>query len=176
MRRLTRYVPAAFGVAVAALFLSDQDGLDEGILVLSIAASGYLLLALLDRPALTWPVIVAVSVAVVLLRLVDLEPAAVLGVAALVLAPAALLSGRLRRSRLHLLHAPVAAVVAALALIALGVPDTAAALVAAAGLAGHAAWDAYNHRTGRVVSRSFTEWCGALDAVLAVGLVALTVA
>jgi hypothetical protein len=119
---------------------------------------------------------VAISVAVVLLRLVDLEPAAVLGVAALVLAAAALLSGRLRRSRLHLLHAPVAAVVAALALIALGAPDTAAALVAAAGLAGHAAWDAYNHRTGRVVARSFTEWCGALDAVLAVGLVALTVA
>jgi hypothetical protein len=179
MRPLLDRWPAAFGIAAAAFSLAEyRDGGDPGeaILILAVAAAGYVFMALIDRPALTWPALVATSAVVVLLRLADVEPAFVFAVAALVLAAAGLISGRLERGRLHLLQAPVAAAAGLIALVALGVPDAAAAMVAAAGLAGHAAWDAYNHRTGRVVSRSFAEWCGALDAVLAVGLVALTVA
>jgi hypothetical protein len=31
--------------------------------------------------------------------------------------------------------------------------------VVAAGLLGHAAWDVYHHRAGRVVRRSLAEFC-----------------
>lgn len=43
-----------------------------------------------------------------------------------------------------------------------------AALLVAAGLFGHAGWDLWHHRTGRVVSRSLAEFCGVLDALLAI--------
>src|SRR5215213_3044102 len=78
--------PAAFGVAVAALSLADYADSGEAVVILTIAATGYVLVALLDRPALTWPLAVALSAVVVALRVLDVEPAPVLGVAALVLA------------------------------------------------------------------------------------------
>jgi hypothetical protein len=53
-------------------------------------------------------------------------------------------------------------------------PDLGAYLVAA-GLLGHAAWDAYHHRTNRVVVRSLAEFCLALDIALAVAIVTVTV-
>jgi hypothetical protein len=168
--------PAAFGVAVAALSLADYRDSGEATLVLTIAATGYILAALVDRPALTWPLVVVLCGVVVALRALDVDPAPVLGVSAPVLAVIGVATGRLRRSRLHLLQAPVAAVVAIVALTALGVPETAAALLAAAGLAGHAAWDAVMWRADRILARSFAEWCGALDAVLAVGIAAITLA
>jgi hypothetical protein len=50
-------------------------------------------------------------------------------------------------------------------------PELGAYLVAA-GLLGHAAWDAYHHRTNRVVVRSLAEFCLVLDTALAVAIVA----
>jgi hypothetical protein len=45
----------------------------------------------------------------------------------------------------------------------------------AAGLLGHTAWDAYHHRTNRVVVRSMAEFCLVLDTALAVAIVIVTV-
>ena len=45
----------------------------------------------------------------------------------------------------------------------------------AAGLLGHAAWDAYHHRTNRVVVRSLAGFCLVLDTALAVAIVSVTV-
>ena len=57
---------------------------------------------------------------------------------------------------------------AALALIVDG--DVGAFLVAA-GLLGHAAWDAVHHRANKVVARSMAEFCCVLDTLLAVAVV-----
>ena len=45
----------------------------------------------------------------------------------------------------------------------------------AAGLLGHAAWDAYHHRVNRVVVHSFAEFCLVLDIALAAAIVLVTV-
>jgi hypothetical protein len=50
-----------------------------------------------------------------------------------------------------------------------------ATALVAAGLLGHAAWDAYHHRTDRVVVRSLAEFCLVLDTALAVAIVSVTV-
>jgi hypothetical protein len=42
------------------------------------------------------------------------------------------------------------------------------------GLLAHVAWDVYHHRNGRVVARSFAEFCGVLDILVAVGVLVLT--
>jgi hypothetical protein len=49
------------------------------------------------------------------------------------------------------------------------------AWLVAAGLLGHAAWDAYHHRVNRVVVRSLAEFCLVLDTALAVAIVIVTV-
>ena len=53
-------------------------------------------------------------------------------------------------------------------------PELGAYLVAA-GLLGHAAWDAYHHRVNRVVVRSMAEFCLVLDTALAATIVTVTV-
>jgi uncharacterized membrane protein len=60
------------------------------------------------------------------------------------------------------------------ALLALAVQSDLGAYLVAAGLLGHAAWDVYHHRTGRVVARSLAEFCVVLDTLLAVAIVVAT--
>ncbi|WP_371784497.1 hypothetical protein [Streptosporangium subroseum] len=43
----------------------------------------------------------------------------------------------------------------------------------AAGLLGHAAWDAAHWRADRVVTRPFAEWCGVLDLLLGLAVLFL---
>jgi hypothetical protein len=66
------------------------------------------------------------------------------------------------------------AVFGATAAVALGAGDDVGALLVAAGLVGHAAWDVYHHRADKVVTRSYAELCFVLDACLAVVVVAVT--
>jgi hypothetical protein len=49
------------------------------------------------------------------------------------------------------------------------------AYLVAAGLLGHAAWDADHYRANRVVVRSMAEFCLVLDTALAVAIVALQI-
>lgn len=51
----------------------------------------------------------------------------------------------------------------ALALTALAVDPPAARYVVAAGWFAHGVWDLVHHRTGRVVPRAWSEWCGVVD-------------
>ena len=46
--------------------------------------------------------------------------------------------------------------------------------IVAAGLLGHAFWDAYHHHVDRVVMRSMAEVCGVLDTLLAIVVIAVT--
>ncbi|WCN78760.1 hypothetical protein [Micromonospora sp. LH3U1] len=55
----------------------------------------------------------------------------------------------------------------ALTLVAVAAGGRTAAWLVAFGWLAHAGWDLIHHRTGRVVPRGYTEWCGVFDAALA---------
>jgi hypothetical protein len=173
LRTLARHWGAWLGLAVAVLSVWD---LADGVIfadIIGLAAFGYLLLAVLDRRSLTWPLVLLLTGAVVLLRAVDVTPAVVLAAAAAVLAVAGIFVGHLRRSRLHLLQSPLAVVFGAAAVTATLVSVEAGSYVVAAGLIAHAALDVVLWRADRVVARSFAEWCAVFDVVVGVGIVAV---
>jgi hypothetical protein len=57
-----------------------------------------------------------------------------------------------------------------IAALALTIVGDLGAHLAAAGLFGHAAWDVWHHRTGKVVARSMAEFCFVLDTLVAVAM------
>ncbi|RSS58153.1 hypothetical protein EF912_11640 [Streptomyces sp. WAC07061] len=64
----------------------------------------------------------------------------------------------------------------AVALLALPAPVVNAGWapwVLAAGWYAHAAWDFFHHRSGAVVPRAWSEWCGVVDAAGATAVVLL---
>jgi len=63
----------------------------------------------------------------------------------------------------------------AVAAVALGASDDVGAYLVAAGLVGHAVWDAYHHWANKAVVRSYAECCCVLDAAMAVAIVIVTV-
>ena len=78
--------------------------------------------------------------------------------------------GDLRKSRT--LRAQALGVIgfAALALIGLAVDPDVGRYVVASGWFLHGIWDIVHLRLDRVVSRSYAEFCGVIDIVIAVGL------
>src|SRR5690242_5138289 len=98
-RALARRWASALGLSLGLLSLIDlEDGVELGT-ALALAAFGYLLVALIGRPQLTWPLVFALTVLVVGLRVADLPPIKVFAVGAVVLAVAAVGTGRLRSER-----------------------------------------------------------------------------
>ncbi|MEQ4721008.1 hypothetical protein [Nonomuraea sp. B19D2] len=165
--------PTWLALTCAAISLADVgDGLEYMILFV-LPATGYLFLAVVDRPRITWVVAVAAMATVVVLRTLDIDPWPALAVVVVALAAVGLLNDRLRRPRLYALQSPGALAFMAFGLVVLSVPATVAGYLVAIGLLGHAAWDAMHWRANKIVARSFAEWCGVLDLVLGVGLLAL---
>jgi hypothetical protein len=175
MRALGKAVAARWatllGLAFAVLTL---DGLEDGVGLgnaLALAAFGYLLVALVDRPGITWPLVVGLVGVIAVLRLADIPTVPVLAVAAFALAVAAVVSGRLRTDLLRRLQAPAAWVFGAAALAATLVSVELGSVIVAVGLIAHAVWDGVLWRAEReVVSRSFVEWCAVFDVVVGVGI------
>jgi hypothetical protein len=143
-------------------------------IALALAAFGYLLVALVGRPEITWPAVFGLGVVVVALRLVDVSPIPVFVAAAVALGVAALVTGRLRSDLVRLLQAPAAWLFGGVALVATLVSPQVGSVLVAVGLIAHAGWDAVLWRARRpVVARSFVEWCGAFDLVVGVGILAI---
>ena len=166
---------AGLGFAVLIAF-----GLVSGVElapVLAASAAVYLGAAALQRPAAAWPLFFATVAVITVARLLDdrFEPTWVILASAVVL----LVYGLLRGAGRPGYGLPLQTV----ALVGFGVAAGAALLInpvpgaylVAAGLLGHAAWDAYHHRVNRVVVRSMAEFCLALDTALAVAIVIVTV-
>jgi len=171
---LARRWPTWLALALAALSLSDTGDGREIVFVLPLAAAGYAGMAIADRPAATWPVLVVMTAAVVALRAAGVDPWPVLAGAAVALAGVGLLGGQLRRPGLYAAQAPAALGFVAVGVAAVAVPAGVGAYLAAAGLIGHAVWDAVHWRIGtRIVARSFAEWCAVLDLVLGAGILVL---
>jgi hypothetical protein len=96
----------------------------------------------------------------------------------LLLLPAAYLlfggiRSQLRDSRMLALQVAGLALYVMLAVIASNTGPTAAAWVVAAAWGSHALWDLAHFRADAVVPRWWSEWCGVVDAVIAVTIVLL---
>jgi hypothetical protein len=169
--------PTLAGLGFAALIAVDLVSGVELAPVLAASAAVYLGAAALRRPAAAWPLFFATAVVITVARLADdrFEPTWVI----LAGAAALLIYGLLRGAGRPSYGLPLQTV----ALLGFGAAATAALIITpelgaylvAAGLLGHAAWDAYHHRVNRVVVRSMAEFCLALDTALAAVLVIGTV-
>jgi hypothetical protein len=168
--------PMLAGLGFAALIAVDLVSGVELAPVLAASAAVYLGAAALQRPAAAWPLFFATAVVITVARLADdrFEPTWVI----LASAVALLIYGLLRGAAHPGYGLPLQTVAllgfGAAAAAALMITPELGAYLVAAGLLGHAAWDAYHHRVNRVVVRSLAEFCLALDAALAVVIVIVT--
>jgi hypothetical protein len=168
--------PMLAGLGFAALIAVDLVSAVELAPVLAASAAVYLGAAALQRPAAAWPLFFATAVVITVARLADdrFEPTWVI----LASAVALLIYGLLRGAAHPGYGLPLQTVAllgfGAAAAAALMITPELGAYLVAAGLLGHAAWDAYHHRVNRVVVRSLAEFCLALDAALAVVIVIVT--
>jgi hypothetical protein len=168
---------AAVGLAgLTAYGLSDGSELAP---IVVASALIYLGAAALRRPALAWTIFFGSFVVLTVVKVLfsGAENAAtwvLLGAAGLfaIYGPA---RGVFRPPGGFPLQAAAMVGFGAVAVAAVLVSPTAGAYLVAAGLLGHAAWDAYHHRIGKVVVRSMSEFCLVLDTLLAVAIVIITV-
>jgi hypothetical protein len=178
--RLKQRWPTAFAIATAALILAPGqfDGaagavgdLGEAALLLPLE---YLVIAKLQRPQASWPVVAVVLAALVALQALDVvAPAAAFSAVALIVLVWGAVAGRLRRPDPFRVQALGMLGFGALALAGLAVDlDLGRCLVAAAWFL-HGIWDFIHFRLDKVVARSYAEWCGVLDVLVAAGLVFL---
>lgn len=176
-RRMLRRWPTAVGVVFAASLVAaywfgfaDTERMSQ---VLTAAGFIYLGAAALGLRTAAWPLF---AFTIVLITVGFFVPAFdpfwwMLGAAAVLVAV-----GLARGSWRPLWGMPLAlaamALIAAIAIVASLLGQPWAAMLVAAGLLAHAAWDVFHHRRGRVVVPSLAEFCAVLDSLLAVGILA----
>ena len=165
---LLRRWPTA--LAIALELVSWGIGLVRAGQILPLLPALYVIVAVLRRRGASWPVLVA---SIGLLFLLQLQSWINPTVAILALASAIAVAGLFRRpGRGELLvQTGGLALFGGLALIGLTVTPEAARYVLAAGWFGHGVWDLVHLRRNAVVSRSYAEWCGVLDILIAAELV-----
>jgi hypothetical protein len=169
--------PTLAGLGFAALVAFDLvSGVDLAP-VLAASAAVYLGAAALRRPAAAWPLFFATVAVITVARLLGdrFEPTWVILAGAVALGGYGLLRGAGRPGYGLPLQTLALFGFGAAADAALVVNPELGAYLVAAGLLGHAAWDAYHHRVNRVVVRSMAEFCLVLDTALAVAIVIVTV-
>jgi hypothetical protein len=173
---LARRWPALAGLAFAALVAFDLVAGVELAAVLAASAMIYLGAAALGRPRAAWPLFFATIVVITVVKVVDGGIDAtwiVLGVG-VILAAYGLVRGAIRPAYALPLQSLALLGFGAAAGLALLIDPVIGGYLVALGLLGHAAWDFYHHRTGRVVARSLAEFCLVLDTALAVVIVIVT--
>jgi hypothetical protein len=179
-RWLLRRWPVALAVALHLLTLSDPadvagtvTGLGEALLLLPLL---YLVMAKLRRRDVTWPAVVVLAGGLTALAAADLVP---LPVGAIAVALGVLVwgaaRGRLRRGDTFSAQAVGMLVFGAFALVGLAVDPAVGLYLVAAGWLLHGVWDFVYLRLDRVVSRSYAEWCGVIDILIAAELLLLAV-
>lgn len=177
VRPVLRRWPVLAGVGFAALVAFDLAAGVELAAVLAASAVVYLGAAALRKPVAAWPLFFATVVIITVGKVFDLgfDPTWLVLGAGVLLAGYGLLRGARRPTSGLPLQSIALLGFGAAAAVALFVAPTFGAYLVAAGLLGHAAWDLYHHRTGRVVARSLAEFCLVLDVALAVIIVVVTV-
>ena len=166
--------PTWLALACAALTFGGGGGeemvrgLAQFIVLLQL---NYLVAAALDRRWMGWvglPASFAITIGLESQRAVD--PTVVLTGLALVVLVWGFSREHLRRSESFVVQAVGMAGFAAVALAALAVTPEVALYVTAVGWFLHGLWDFWHMWKDTVVSRSFAEWCGVVDILLAAEL------
>ncbi|MER7210626.1 hypothetical protein [Streptosporangium sp. NPDC000239] len=175
----TRWIDALKGrwptaVAVGLAFLTLDGGAGNLAQILPLLPLLYLVVAKLDRPALSWPLLGVGTAIVIGSRLLNLvAPSTVLFALALAVLVWGVLDGHARRSGEFRLQALGMIGYGALALAGLALDPEAGRYIVGAGWLLHGVWDFAHLRRGRVVARSYAEWCGVFDVLIGLGLIFL---
>jgi hypothetical protein len=177
IRALGRRWPTALALAMSAATW-DGGGSDDSVTglgeALPLLPLLYLIVCKIRRPRASWPVLLAGLTATVVLRMLNVIAPSTLSIAiALVVLVWAAVDGQLRESGMFQIQALGMLGFGALALAGLAVePDVGRYLVAAGWLL-HGIWDYVHLRLDKVVARSFAEWCGLIDILIAAQLLFL---
>lgn len=168
---VARRWPAALAVGVAALMWgAEPEPVGRLLMVLPLI---YLTLAVLGRRSWSWPVLAAsVGLFLALEAQSTVDPPAALWT----VAGAVALTGfhpRVGRRPAVAVQALAFVGFAAVATVALSVAPDVGRVLAAAGWLAHGLWDLAHRRRNQVVSRSYAEWCGVLDLLIAAQLLLL---
>ncbi|MEU5871413.1 hypothetical protein AB0A73_07580 [Glycomyces sp. NPDC047369] len=175
--RLLRLWPAAAGIAFGAFIAFDLASGADLAPVLTASGLVYLGAAALKRPRAAWPVFWVTFAVIGAAGFTPWEDATtwvLLGIAA-AFAVYGLVRGAVRPFEEFPLQSLAMVVIGAAAVAVLAIGGDAAAYIVAAGLLGHAAWDAWHRHNGRVVVRSMTEFCMFLDVIAAVAMIVVAV-
>ncbi|MBB5776071.1 hypothetical protein [Nonomuraea jabiensis] len=175
---LTGRWPTAVALGLTLLTVSSGSDLSSEVRSLAQVLPAlpllYLAVAKLGRPALSWPLLGVGMVIIIGARLLDLvAPSTVLLALALVVLVWGLIDGHSRRSGAFRIQAIGMIGFGALALAGLALDPEIGRYVVAAGWLLHGVWDFVHLRRGKVVSRSYAEWCGVLDVLIGLELIFL---
>jgi hypothetical protein len=164
-------------VAVALIAVDGAEGTDQAEPLVA-AALIYLAVAVLGKPSAAWPLLAGALVVIFATQAAfgdDVDPVWVL----LGLSVPLLVYGLWSKSARSYQGFPPQAIAmvgfGVATALALGVSEDVGAYLLAAGLIGHALWDAHLFRADKWVVRSMTEFCFVLDALLAVVIVSVTI-
>lgn len=150
---------------------SVVDGYGEALFLLPWP---YLVGAQLQRRDAAWPLLAIGITTIVALRILDVVAPSIFFVsAALIALLHSALSGRLRASGTVRIEALGMVGFVLLGLLALAIDPSVGVYLVAAGWLFHGIWDFVHLRLDAVVVRSYAEWCGVLDVLIAVELVLL---
>ncbi|MGW3943030.1 hypothetical protein [Streptomyces phaeochromogenes] len=176
---LKRRWPTALAVALVILTMADGSG----ELADTVGAFGdalpllpllYVIIHQVGNPRVTWPVLGAGVATMVALGAQDVlsQPVALVAIALAVLIWGAVRGTPHGRATFGV-QAAGAFVFGALALAGLAVDPDLGRYLVAAGWFFHGVWDFVHLKLDKVVARSFAEWCGVVDVLIAVHLLFL---
>jgi hypothetical protein len=170
--RLWRRWPTALGVGFAALLLTGADVQETLAQLAAVLPLEYLLVAKLGRRELTWPLFAGTFVVTLAVTAIDAVPlSAVLATMALLVLVWGAIDRQLLRSGELQIQALGTVAFGILVLAGLTVEPGVGVYVVAATWFLHGMWDVVHIWRDKVVSRSYAEWCGVLDLLVAFGLV-----
>lgn len=173
---LLRHWPALVGLAFAAFNVVRMESGIESAAVLAASAFVYIGAAALGLRKSAWPLFLATVALITVVRIVDapFDAAWVVLGGGLLLGLFGLVRGATRPGYALPLQSLAYLGFGGATVLAMFVDPTVGAYLVAVGLLGHAAWDVWHHRTGRVVSRSMAEFCLFLDTALAIAIIVVT--
>jgi hypothetical protein len=174
---LGRRWPTALAVALAILTFGGSQSADEVRSladVMALLPLEYLIVAKLQRREASWPVATTAIAVVFGLQALDvIAPSIVLSVVALIVLIWGAVDGQLQRSGDFRVQVLGTIAFGAFALAGLIVNPDVGRYVVAAGWFLHGVWDFVYLKLDRVVARSYAEWCGVVDVLIAAELVFL---
>jgi uncharacterized membrane protein len=166
--------PIALAVAVGTFTLTGDDAEQSTAEILPLLPLIYLVVAKLGRRNLTWPVLAASFPVTFGLQALDVvAPSSVFVAMALAVLVWGVADRRLFRDSELQLQTLGMVGFGTLALVGLAVDSDLGRFMVATGWLLHGVWDLVHFRRNRVVARSYAEWCGVLDLLIAFGLLFL---